>query len=85
MGPYNAERPEEFVVMYGLSSRALTNSTSTNLAVSEMQTYSTTLTSLQPATLYYYSIVTRNEFAVHYTDVMTFTTNDASEYIYCSI
>ena len=85
IGPYNAERPEEFVVMYGLSSGALTNSTSTNLAVSEMLTFSTKLTSLQPATFYYYRIVTRNEFSIHYTDVRKFTTNDASEYIITAV
>ena len=81
MGPYNAERPEEFVVMYGLSSGALTNSTSVIPANSGRQTYSTTLTSLQPGTLYYYRIITRNEFATYYTDVMTFITSDASEYL----
>ena len=81
MGPYNAERPEEFVVMYGLSSEALTNSTSVIPAYSGRQTYSTTLTSLQPGTLYYYRIMARNEFATHYTDVMVFITNDASEYL----
>ena len=80
MGPYNAERPEEFVVMYGLSSEALTNSTSVIPANSGIQIYSSALTSLQPATFYYYKIVTRNEFATHYTNVMVFVTSDASEY-----
>ena len=78
MGPYNAERPEEFVVLYGLSSGALTNSTSVIPANSGRQTYSTTLTSLQPGTLYYYRVEARNQFSIRISDVITFTTDETS-------
>ena len=80
MGPFNAERPEEFVVMYGLSSEALIYSTSVILASSGRQTYSTTLPSLQPGTLYYYRVEARNQFATRRSDVMMDTTDDTSEY-----
>ena len=85
LGPYNADRPEVFGVIYGLSSGALTNSTSAIPADSGIQTYSSALTSLQPGTVYYYRILTRNEHAIRNTDVMVFITNDTSKYTVISV
>ena len=76
VGPFKADRPEEFVVMYGLSSGELSMSTSVITANSDSQIYSTQLNSLEAGTLYYYVILARNQFATRLTDVMSFTTDD---------
>ena len=78
---FNPSRPEIFTVLYGISFEDLNSNSPQMIANSMIQTYSTPLTSLQIATLYYYKIRSRNEFATHDTYVLSFTTNDESEFI----
>ena len=81
MDPFIPSRPETFTVLYGTSSEDLSSNSPQMIANSMIQTYSTPLTSLQTATLYYYKVRSRNEFATRDTDVLSFTTNDESEFI----
>ena len=79
--PYIPSRPETFSVLYGISSEDLNSNSMQTMANSMNQTYSTPLTSLQIGTLYYYKIRSRNEFDMRETEVLSFTTNDESEFI----
>ena len=77
--PYNASRPETFTVYYGMSSGQLNLSTPEITASTASQTYSTQLNSLQPATVYFYTIQSENKFVAITTDVMSFITNEVEE------
>ena len=77
--PYNASRPETYVVLYGTASGQLRNSTRVIHANADTQTYFIRLLSLQPATTYYYKIQSRNVIEVLDTLEMSFGTNDSSE------
>ena len=79
MGDFVPQHPEEFVVMYGLSSGDLSMSTSVINANSDSQTYSTSLNLLQAGTLYYYRVVAKNQFVTRSSDIMSFVTDEASE------
>ena len=79
--PYIPSRPETLTVLYGISSDDLNSNSLQLIANSMIQTYSTPLTSLQIGTLYYYKVRSRNEFATRDTEVLSFTTNDESEFI----
>ena len=79
--PYIPSRPETFSVFYGISSEDLNSNSLQTMANSMIQTYSTPLTSLQIGTLYYYKVRSTNEFATRDTQVLSFTTNDESEFI----
>ena len=79
--PYIPSRPETFTVLYGISSEDLSSNSPQMIANSMIQTYSTPLTSLQIATLYYYKIRSRNGFATRDTEVLSFITNDECEFI----
>ena len=78
--PFILSRPETFTVLYGISSEDLSSSSLQMIANSMIQTYSTPLTSLQIGTLYYYKVRSRNKFATRDTEVLSFTTNDESEF-----
>ena len=75
-GPFNPERPEEFVVMYGLSSGDLSMSSSVITANSDSQTYSTQLNSLEVGTEYFFRVSSSNGFEAILSDVESVTTND---------
>ena len=77
--PYNASCPETFTVYYGMSSRQLNLSTPEITASTASQTYATQINSLQPATVYFYTIQSENKFTVITTDVMSFITNEKSK------
>ena len=79
--PFDATRPEGFVVMYGLISGQLNSNSSVITATSSSQTYSITLTSLQIGTQYFYRVVTTNQFATQITDEMSLLTNDTRKLI----
>ena len=79
--PFDVNRPEEFVVMYGLISGQLNSSSSVITATSSSQIYSITLTSLQIGTQYFYSVASTNQFATRMTEEMTFFTNDTRKSI----
>ena len=76
MGDFNPERPEEFVVMYGLSSGDLSRSSSVITANSDSQTYSTQLNSLQVGADYFYRVSSRISSETRLSDMDSFTTND---------
>ena len=78
--PFNATRPETFVVLYGTTQNGLTRtSTSMVIATSTSQTYSIQLNSLDIGTQYYFQVQSRNKFESVVSNVMNFTTNDTSE------
>ena len=84
--PYNASHPETFTVYYGMSSEQLNLSTPEITASTASQTYSTQLDSLQPATVYFYTIQSENKFTAITTDVMSFITNEESKlYTYMTV
>ena len=76
---YNASRPETFTVYYGMNSGQLNLSTPEITASTASQIYSTQLDSLQPATVYFYTIQSENKFTAITTDVMSFITNEESK------
>ena len=78
--PFNATRPETFVVLYGRTQNGLTRtSTSMVIATATSQTYSIQLNSLDIGTQYYFQVQSRNRFGSVVSNVMDFTTNDTSE------
>ena len=78
--PFNATRPETFVVLYGTTQNRLTRtSTSMVIATATSQTYSIQLNSLDIATQYYFQVQSRNRFGSVVSNVMDFTTDDTSE------
>ena len=79
--PFDATRPEGFVVMYGLISGQLNSNSSVITATSSSQTYSITLTSLQIGTRYFYRVIATNQFATEITDEMSLLTNDTRKLI----
>ena len=76
---FDPSRAETLQVMYGRSSSNLDMSTSEITAIADRQTYSTQLTSLEPATQYFYRIQSTNVFKTLFSDIMTFTTDDGCE------
>jgi phosphodiesterase/alkaline phosphatase D-like protein len=76
--PYNSSRPETFIVSYGVTSRQLNMSTPGKTAKPTSQTYSRRLSSLQPGTVYYYRVESRNRFETIITDEIFFRTLDDS-------
>ena len=79
--PFNATRPETFVVLYGTTQNRLTRtSTSMVIATATSQTYSIQLNSLDIGTQYYFQVQSRNGFGSVVSNVMDFTTNDASKF-----
>ena len=80
MGDFIADRPEDFVVMYGRSSGELSMSTSVITANSDTQTYSTQLNSLEPGTMYDYRVSATNALpATRLSEVASFVTDDISK------
>ena len=78
--PFNATRPETFVVLYGTTQNGLTRtSTSMVIATTTNQTYSIQLNLLDIGTQYYFQVQSRNRFGSVVSNVMDFTTNDTSE------
>ena len=78
--PFNATRPETFVVLYGTTQNELTRtSTSMVIATNTSQTYSIQLNSLDIGTQYYFQVQSRNRFGSVVSNVMDFTTNDTSK------
>ena len=78
--PFNATRPETFVVLYGTTQNGLTRtSTSMVIATTTNQTYSIQLNSLDIGTQYYFQVQSRNRFGSVVSNVMDFITDDTSE------
>ena len=77
--PYPPSRPETFIVSYGVASERLDLSAPEVTANPSSQTYSTQLDSLEPATVYFYGIESKNKFASLFTDIESFITNDGRE------
>ena len=78
--PFNATRPETFVVLYGTRQNGLARtSTSMVIANTTSQTYSIQLNSLDIGTQYYFQVQSRNKFGSVVSNVMDFTTNYTSE------
>ena len=78
--PFNATRPETFVVLYGTRQSGLTRiSTSMVVANTTSQTYSIQLNSLDIGTQYYFQVQSTNRYGSVVSNVMDFTTNDTSE------
>ena len=78
--PFNATRPETFVVLYGTTQNGLTRtSTSMIIATATNQTYSIQLNSLDIGTQYYFQVQSRNRFGSVVSNVMDFITDDTSE------
>ena len=78
--PFNATKPETFVVLYGRTQNGLTRtSTSMVIATATSQTYSIQLNSLDIGTQYYFQVQSRNRFGSVVSNVMDFTTDDASK------
>ena len=78
--PFNATRPETFVVLYGTTQNRLTRtSTFLVIATATRQTYSIQLNLLDIGTQYYFQVQSRNRFGSVVSNVMDFTTDDISE------
>ena len=78
--PFNATRPETFVVLYGTTQNGLTRtSTSMVIATATSQTYSIQLNSLNVGTQYYFQVQSQNMFGNVVSNLIDFTTDDASE------
>ena len=77
---YDASRPEIFIVNYGTTSGSLDMRSPGVTANVGSQTYSTTLTSLEPGTQYFYRIVSGNRFESRTTGELTFQTEDGSKW-----
>ena len=78
--PISQERPETYTVLYGTSPDELMMSTPI-FSDPNMQRYTQMLGSLQPGTMYYIEIQSRNAFATRTTSDMTnFKTMDRSEF-----
>ena len=79
--PFNATRPETFVVLYGRTQNGL-NRTSASMvnATATSQTYSIQLNLLDVGTHYYFQVQSRNRFGSVVSNVMDFTTDDTSEF-----
>ena len=77
--PYISSRPEIFTVLYGISSGQLNFTTPEITANPTSQTYSTQLNSLQPGTVYFYRIKSRNVVDTVFTVEFNFTTADDSK------
>ena len=76
---FDPPRAETLQVMYGSSSSNLDMRTPEITVTANSQTYSTQLTSLEPATQYFYRIQSRNMFETLFTGIMSFTTDDDCE------
>ena len=73
--------PETYTVLYGTSPDQLVMSTPSIPSNPNMQQYTQTLGSLQPGTMYYIEIQSRNAFATQTTNDMTnFKTMDRREF-----
>ena len=73
--------PETYTVLYGTSPDQLVMSTPSIPSDPNMQQYTQMLGSLQPGTMYYIEIQSRNVFTIRTTSDMTrFKTMDASEF-----
>ena len=79
--PYNPSQPETFIVSYGVTSGQLNMSTSGVTANPTSQTYSTQLNLLQPGTVYFYRIVSRNVIGTVSTGLESFLTESGG--LYC--
>ena len=78
--PFNATRPETFVVLYGTTRDRLTRiSTSMAIANATSQIYSIQLNSLNIGTQYYFQVQSRNKFESVVSNVKDFTTDDTSK------
>ena len=78
--PIGEGGPETYTVLYGTSPDQLVMSTPSIPSDPNMQQYTQMLGSLQPGTMYYIEIQSRNVFSTETTnDRMVFTTMDASE------
>ena len=74
--------PETYTVLYGTSPDQLVMSTCSIPSDPNMQLYIQMLGSLQPGTMYYIEIQSRNAFATQTTsDMKIFETMDRSEFI----
>ena len=73
---FNPDFPEEFVILYGLSSEDLSQQSPVVTATSSNQTYSIQLNSLATGTEYHYRVSSRNEFTTDLSDARLFTTDD---------
>ena len=78
-GFYDPSQPETYTVLYGVNSTQLNLRSSEITASPSTQTYSTQLTSLEPATHYFYRIQSRNAFQSIFTDVRSFSTPESSK------
>ena len=76
---FDPSRAETLQVMYGRSSSNLDMRTPEISVTANSQTYSTQLTSLEPATQYFYRIQSSNMFETLFTDITSFTTDDDCE------
>ena len=79
--PYNPSLPETFIVSYGVTSGQLNMSTPGVAANPTSQTYSMQLNPLQPGTVYFYRIESRNVFGTVSTGLESFLTESGG--LYC--
>ena len=77
--PYNPSQPETFIVSYGVTSGQLNMSTPGVTANPASQTYSKQLTSLEPATVYFYRIESRITHSTVFTQDSSFETIESSK------
>ena len=77
--PYNPSLPETFTVSYGVTTGQLNMQTPSIMVNPTSQTYTIQLDLLQPATVYFYRIESRNRFESRLTGVRSFTTSDSSK------
>ena len=79
-GTFNATRLEQFIVMYGIRQGNLNLSSLVINATSGKETYSTQLSSLEAGIIYYYMVVSSNQFAMRSSIEISFLTEDASKF-----
>ena len=79
-GTFNATRPEQFIVVYGIKPETLNLSSLVINATFGRETYSTQLSSLEAGIIYYYMVVSSNQFAMRSSIEMSFLTDDASKF-----
>ena len=72
-------QPETFTLSYGVTSGQLDMPTPSVVTNPTSQTYTTQLDLLQPATVYFYRIESRNRFESRVTGERSFTTRDSSK------
>ena len=73
--PFNPSPPGTVIVHYGITSGQLVMNTPGVTPNSTSQTYSTQLNSLQPGTVYFYRIESRNTYGTVSTGVESFLTD----------